>query len=1032
MAFKGLFIGIDRYASAEINWLSCARRDAMALYGLFMDTLGGEGTLLTDSEATVPAIRDAFEQLTQSDPDDVVVFTFSGHGTETHELVAHDTEIDDLASTTIPLTTLGEWCSRIPSRRLLIVLDCCFSGGMGAKALQVEGIARDIQSVEGKLNQISGEGRVILTASGPTQRAWESPRVGHGFLTLHLLEALRGPEEIRDGGRIGVLRLLDYVVRRVADAARQIRREQSPTVRGSFDGEFTWPVFSPGEIYRATFPEMVQPVATAEIASLAHFGFPQAVIEAWAAGIPRLNQLQLDAINEYGLLRGEHVIASAPTSSGKTMLGELAAVRGALDRRRALFLLPLKALVNDKLRQFQDVYGPFGIRTIEATGETDDVTPLLRGRYDIALLTYEKFAARALTHPDVLEQVGTIVIDEVQMIADESRGANLEFLLTMLRMRRRDGLEPQMIALSAVIGDTNGMERWFGGRLLRRRERPVPLDEGILCSTGRFRFLDGDTGEERAEERFIRPNYSEGKHRDWVIPLVERLVQEGKQVIVFRETTGETRHGAQYLAGALGLPAANDALAALPGGDPSQASGQLRQFLAHGVAFHNSHLSPGERRVIEEHFRARDTRLRVIVATTTLAMGVNTPASAVVIVGLEHPPTAARPQPQPYSVAEYKNLVGRAGRLGYAERGTSFLIATNPSEENHYWRRYVTAAPEDLVSRFLSADLRTLIIRVLVAAGRAGAGVPGEEIVEFLESSFGVFQRQQAGAGGWDRRHLEQALDNLARHGLVERTEGGQFHLTALGRLAGESALEVETLVRAVDCLRAVRVQEVTDPALITIAQLSVELDAVYFPVNRTSTRKEPLHWSSELQRQGVSHTILSHLGRNIKERAQDTVRAKKAVACLYYVSGMGMEEIESAMGQFGGALDGAAGPIRNVTSRTCDVLPMIARSSEVLHAGADLHERTQRLLLRLDLGIQGAAVDLARHAGRALDRGDYRRLCNARMTTREALTGADDNTLLALLGNDHQKLAAVRDAIKNWRPSHPPAPPASLPIYRP
>jgi helicase len=60
----------------------------------------------------------------------------------------------------------------------------------------------------------------------------------------------------------------------------------------------------------------------------------------------------------------------------------------------------------------------------------------------------------------------------------------------------------------------------------------------------------------------------------------------------------------------------------------------LRQTLSRGVAFHNSHLRRDERRVIEEHFRKRDTRLGVILATTTLAMGVNTPASAVVIVGL--------------------------------------------------------------------------------------------------------------------------------------------------------------------------------------------------------------------------------------------------------------------------------------------------------------------------------------------------------------------------------------------------------------
>ena len=1026
MAFRGLFIGIDRYVSPAVNWLSCAGRDAKALHALFTDNLGGETTLLVDAQATVAAIAERFERLAACNADDVVVIAFSGHGTETHELVTHDTDPRDLGGTTIPLTTLSEWCARIPARRLLIVLDCCFSGGMGAKALEVEGVARDFQSVDGKLNQIGGEGRVVLTASGPTQRAWESARLGHGFLTLHLIDALQGPEEIREGGQLAVLRVLDYVVRRVVDAARQIRREQEPTIRGTFDGEFRWPVLSPGALYRARFPDLGRPVATAEIQSLAPFGFPQEVLNAWAGDIPRLNQLQLDAINEFGILRGEHVVASAPTSSGKTMLGELAAVRGALDKQRTLFLLPLKALVNDKLRQFQRVYAPFGIRTIEATGETDDITPLLRGHFDIALLTYEKFSAIALTNPYVLEQVGTIVIDEVQMIADESRGANLEFILTLLRMRRRDGLEPQLIALSAVIGDTNGLERWLAGRLLRRVERPVPLDEGVLCSTGAFRYFDGDNGHEQRTERFIQPLYGEGKHRDWVIPLVRRLVQEGKQVIVFRETTGETRYGAEYLADALGLPPAQEALTDLPGGDPSQASGHLRQVLARGVAFHNSHLDREERRVIEEHFRRRETRLRVIVATTTLAMGVNTPASAVVIIGLEHP------GPSPYSVAEYKNLVGRAGRLGYAERGASYLIATSPHEEHQYWQRYLSARPEDLISRFLTADPRTLIIRVLVAAGRVGGGVAGDEIIEFLESSFGVFQMRQSGGGGWDRIAFARALADLERHGLVERGEGGRFHLTQLGRLAGESAVEVETLIRSIPCLRTLRPDEVNDPGLIAISQASVELDAVYFPFNKKSTHKEPQHWVRELQGQGVSHTILAALRRNVTEPIQDTARAKKAVVCLYYVSGMSMGEIERAMAQFGGAFDGAAGPIRSVTGRTCDVLPMIARAAQIIHPGMDLQGRVTRLLLRLDLGIPGLAVGLARYAGRALDRSDYWRLCDSRLTEPEALNAAQDALLQPLLGNDLRKVAVVREAVRQWianRPAGPP--PAPLPAYQ-
>lgn len=390
------------------------------------------------------------------------------------------------------------------------------------------------------------------------------------------------------------------------------------------------------------------------------------------------------------------------------------------------------------------------------------------------------------------------------------------------------------------------------------------------------------------------------------------------------------------------------------------------------------------------------------------------------------------PGPKAYGVAEYKNLVGRAGRLGYAERGASYLIATSPHEEHQYWEHYISAAPEDLVSRFLNADPRTMIIRVLVAAGRAGGGVSGDEIIEFLESSFGVFQMKQSGGGGWDRQGLERALDDLARHGLVERGEDGHFYLTGLGRLAGESAVEVETLIRAVDCFRALRAEEVTDPALIAIAQTSVELDAVYFPINKRSTHKEPQHWIGELQRQGITHGILANLRRNVTEQMQDTARAKKAVVCLYYVSGMNMEEIENAAGQFGGAFGGAAGPIRSVTARTCDVLPMIARAAEMLHAGVDLQQRTSRLLLRLDLGIHGLAVDLARYAGRALDRADYRRLCEARMTEREALTGADDGTLLRLLGNDMRKVAVMRDALERWRTARPTAPPAAaLPPYQ-
>jgi helicase len=80
---------------------------------LFSDTLGGTAQLLNDEQATRAAIQQEFEVLASCDPDNVVVIAFSGHGSETHELATYDTRLDDLAATTIPLSVLAEWFTRI-------------------------------------------------------------------------------------------------------------------------------------------------------------------------------------------------------------------------------------------------------------------------------------------------------------------------------------------------------------------------------------------------------------------------------------------------------------------------------------------------------------------------------------------------------------------------------------------------------------------------------------------------------------------------------------------------------------------------------------------------------------------------------------------------------------------------------------------------------------------------------------------------------------------------------------------------------
>jgi helicase len=1021
MGFYGLFIGVNRHESNLINELSFARRDAIALHALFTDTLGGETKLLTDEQATRGAIEEGLSHLTACDEDDVVVISFSGHGTPTRQIVTYDADRRDLEGSCIPLDTLAGWLSRIRARHLVCILDCCFSGGMGAKALEVESTPRELSSVEELLEQMSGEGRLVFTASTATEKAWENARLRHGLLTYHLLEALQGAEEVVQGGKISVYRLLEHVTKRVTDFSSRSGKTQHPTVRGKLDGEIAWPVFTPGVLYRTAFPEQGRQTVTGAIQSLAAYSFPQGLLDAWAGAIPSLNQLQLDAINEYGLLDGDHLVVSAPTSSGKTMIGELAALKGILERRRAFFLLPLKALVNDKLRHFNGVYGDFGIRTIKATGDstTDDMAPLMRGQYDICLMTYEKFAALVLGNPQLLDQVGTVVVDEVQMVADVSRGANLEFVLTLLRIGRRQGTEPQFIALSAVIGDTNGLERWLGARLLRRTERPVPIDEGVLRADGSFRFVSSDTGEEKVIPGFIRPEYRSASNpqasQNYVIPLARKLAGDGKSLIIFRETKGEARGCARYLAESLDLPPAQAVIEALPAGDPSTASGQLRETLQGGVAFHIADLDPEERQIVEDEFRSRDSSIKVIAATTTLAMGVNTPAEAVVIAGLTHPGDT----PQPYSVAEYKNIAGRAGRLPFTERGASFLLALSPHEESQLWSKYVKGQPEDLTSRFLanSTDQRSLILRVLASVPKTVQGLTASEVIAFLEESFGAFQRRQLQPGwSWDKTGLLEALHSLKTHQLVEASAEGRYRPSELGRFAGEAGVEVESIVRLVDAFRRVDPNQISDPALITAAQLTAELDNVYFPVNKKGAVKEAQTWTSEIRLQGVPYELIHALGLRVTETAQTARRAKKAAACLLWISDLSMSEIENRLTKHGGRFDGAAGPVLAARARACDLLPTVCRVAEIVHTGLDLGERAARLLTRLEVGVPHAAIDLATHAGSRLSRGDYRNLLAAGMCSIDALEQYPDENLLKLLSGNQSKLVAVRAAIRAYK----------------
>jgi len=181
MAIKGIFIGIDKYADSRIRELTGARRDALALWSLFKDSIPQiDATLIDDNIATLANVRRTLESLLgQAADDDVVVITFSGHGSHNHRFAVYDSNLDDLDGTTMPMETLANLFRNSRAKAILCILDCCFSGGAPARVLENSPIPRDINS---DLNSIAGQGRVLIAASNVNEPSYELPGHGHGIL----------------------------------------------------------------------------------------------------------------------------------------------------------------------------------------------------------------------------------------------------------------------------------------------------------------------------------------------------------------------------------------------------------------------------------------------------------------------------------------------------------------------------------------------------------------------------------------------------------------------------------------------------------------------------------------------------------------------------------------------------------------------------------------------------------------------------------------------------------------------------------
>jgi len=419
----------------------------------------------------------------------------------------------------------------------------------------------------------------------------------------------------------------------------------------------------------------------------------------------RLLPVQSLAANA-GLLDGDDQLVVSATATGKTLVGELAGLNRAMrGEGKLLFLVPLVALANQKYGDFTDEYGHLvnvtirvGASRIRDGGESFDPSA------DVIVGTYEGVDHALRTGRD-LGDIGTVVIDEVHMVGAGERGHRLDGLISRLKYytekRAQDRPEydgAQWIYLSATVGNPEQLAGVLEATLIEFEERPVPIERHVtLVDRGR-------KGE--VVDRLVRREY-------------DRTSSKGYrgQTIVFTNS----RRRCHELA---------------------------RQLDSEAAPYHAG-LDYGKRKSVEGRFA--DQELATVVTTAALAAGVDFPASQVIFdalaMGIEW-----------LSVQEFHQMLGRAGRPDYHDRGQVWLLVEPDGVYHHGMER----TEDEVAFALLRGDMEH------VTANYDQDAVVEETLANIVVSGAAAKRLNDRMLGTIDTTH---AMGKLLEYGFIDGLE---------------------------------------------------------------------------------------------------------------------------------------------------------------------------------------------------------------------------------------------------------------------
>ncbi|MEM4789385.1 MAG: DEAD/DEAH box helicase [Ignisphaera sp.] len=440
-------------------------------------------------------------------------------------------------------------------------------------------------------------------------------------------------------------------------------------------------------------------------------------------GITKFTPPQLEALDR-GLLNGENIVVVAPTASGKTLIGEIALLNAYLNNKKGIYTTPLKALAYEKYEEFK-FWEKYGVKVGISVGDyvvTEEEVENLEV-FNIIITTYERLDSILRKRPKWINKVGVIVIDELHMLGDESRGHIVEMIAIRAKL-----LGIQIVGLSATIGNPEEVANWLNAKLVKSNWRPVKLYEIHTYKSGRSWVLL--LPRELSSMGTQTTIHVEDLTEYWIL----KAINEGFNVLEFKYSRKAVEELAYTYAPIVcrNLPKENKEelnllLKKLKEELHDFEYEKLHPLIQCGVSYHHAGLSYDARRFIERTFK--DRLIKYLAATPTLAMGVNLPAR-VVIINTKYFSGGSTKR---ISVLEYKQLSGRAGRPQYDPYG--IVVVAKDVAKLSEAKAYTDGIPEGIKSTLLEENALRRHVLSVIASGEASTF---KNLVEFFSASFGA------------------------------------------------------------------------------------------------------------------------------------------------------------------------------------------------------------------------------------------------------------------------------------------------------